>query len=275
MMKTVRVCGVTDPGAVRTENQDMLLLGRVVKNTGYMEMAFGEDDDFMVRYGFLAAVADGLGGHASGQLAARIALRGVDQQFYGAEKNGQWPPTLAALRQGGDRGNFMVRQVSEAKPEHAGMGCVIAGVCLLGAEYVVYHAGDSRVCRFRRGALRQLTEDDTVVGMAVREGQLTPAQASSSKMRHLVTNGIGTASFTLHISEPQTARSGDILLVSSDGLHDVVSMEDTERVLADKAPLLERANRLKNLALDGGGPDNISIVLIEYSGGEPEPDMEP
>ncbi|NLV41084.1 MAG: serine/threonine-protein phosphatase [Candidatus Hydrogenedentes bacterium] len=273
-MKTVRLCGVTDPGVKRSENQDMLLLGRVVKNAGYLEMSFADNDDFMVRYGFLAAVADGLGGHASGALAARIALRGMDQQFYGAEKNGQWPPTLAALRQGGDRGNFMVRQVSGAKPEHAGMGCVIAGVCMLGAEYVVFHAGDSRVCRFRRGVLRQLTEDDTVVGMAVREGQLTPEQASSSTMRHVVTNGIGTASFTMHVSEPQTARSGDVLLVSSDGLHDVVSIEDTERVLSERAPLLDRANRLKNLALDAGGPDNISIVLVEYSGGEPEPEPE-
>lgn len=274
-MKTIRVCGVTDPGAKRSENQDMLLLGRIVKNAGHMDMCFEEDDDFMLRYGFLAAVADGLGGHASGALAARIALRGMDQQFYGAEKNGQWPPTLAALRQGGDRGNFMVRQVSGAKPEHAGMGCVIAGVCMLGAEYVVFHAGDSRVCRFRRGVLRQLTEDDTVVGMAVREGQLTPAQASSSNMRHVVTNGIGTPSFIMHVSDPQIARSGDVLLVSSDGLHDVVSIEDTERVMAEAAPLLDRANRLKNLALDAGGPDNISIVLVEYAGGEPEPEPEP
>lgn len=273
-MKTVRVCGVTDTGAARSENQDMILLGRVVKNDGWMEMFFTENDDFMLRYGFLAAVADGLGGHVSGALAARIALRGMEQQFYGAEKNGQWAPTLAALRQGGDRGNFMVRQVSGAKPEHAGMGCVIAGVCMLGAEYVVFHAGDSRVCRFRHGGLRQLTEDDTVVGMAVREGQLTPEQASSSKMRHVVTNGIGTASFTMHVSEPHAARAGDVLMVSSDGLHDVVSIENTERVLSEDLSLFERANRLKNLALDAGGPDNISIVLVEYAGGEPEPEPE-
>lgn len=266
-MTALRLTGMTDTGLVRTENEDLFLLGRFIKNAGAMEMAFSGDDDFIHRYGFLAAVADGLGGHAAGALAARLALRSLEQQFYGAEKHGQWRAALDALRQGCDRANSTVLQVSLNSREHEGMGCVLAGFCLMDGEYVVFHAGDSRVYRWRYGALRQLTEDDTLVGMAVREGHMTPEEAQASESRHIITNGVGTSNYVLRMTEPTPLHGGDRLLVCSDGLHDMLPFERIEELLGADIPNADKARTLVGEAKAAGGHDNITVLLLEAENG--------
>ncbi len=253
----------THQGPVRGHNEDFVLLGRTIKNGDTVDAEFSEDDAEIRRAGFLAAVADGMGGHAAGETAARIALHTIDGEFHGSEKKGGLESIRRALEAAVGRANREILEDAAGSPALQGMGATVAGVALSGREYFVFHAGDSRVYRFRGGALRQLTQDDSLVALAVRAGQMTPEEALSSGMRHVITNGLGTEQFSLHVSEPASMKPGDALLICSDGLHDETALEKMEELLAGPGTLHERGALLMEAAMDSGGTDNISIVLVE------------
>jgi len=209
-----------------------------------------------------------MGGHAAGEIAARLALETLDAAFHEHEKNGDLRALVNAVAAAAVRANAAVTEAGTNREECAGMGCTLAGVALMGREYVVFHAGDSRVYRFRRGAMRQLTEDDTLVALAVRSGRMTLEEAETSSARHYVTNATGVEFFELHTAEAQSLRPGDSLLVCSDGLHGMIDFENMERLLAGEGSVEERCAALAAEAVHRGGQDNISIILIDAE--EPE-----
>ena len=134
-----------------------------------------------------------MGGHAAGATAARMTLETMDEVFHQSEKNGDLRMLVNVLCSAANRANRIVTRVGASRSGCEGMGCTLAGVALMGREYVVFHAGDSRVYRFRHGALRPLTEDDTVVALAVRNGRMTPQEAENSPARHLCDQRHGNA----------------------------------------------------------------------------------
>lgn len=262
--------GRTERGTQRAENEDHILLGRFIKNRGGLALRFAGDDDFLARHGLLFAVADGIGGERGGATASRMALEALDAQFYSATKD---PGTMDALRApleaAGDRANRTLLNVGAHRPEWAGMGCVIAGVCLGTAGCLVFHAGDVRVYRFRHGALKPLTSDDSVVGIAVQAGYMNEREAEASPMRNTITNCVGGASFQLHLREEPPLREGEALLICSDGLHGALEYERIEQTMADHDGAENRADALVDAARRAGTGDDISVVVIDAERSQP------
>ncbi len=262
------VCGHTGKGPRHEENEDVILLNHGIVVSGTAEWRIGPDD---AQIGLLVAVADGMGSHAVGGMAARIMLKQLEESFSQQAENADIRMLVNVLYSAAKEANRAVLEYAEKNPEFAGMGCTLAGVILLGNEYVAFNAGDSRVYRYSQGVLRQLTDDDTLVAMAVRKGRMTPAEAKASSGRHYVTNATGSRSFRLHVGECLILDEGDSLLLCSDGLHGVVRLSRMERLLTAVSGAAERCTALAQAAEVRGGYDDLSVVIINV---EPAEDTE-
>ena len=242
-----------------------MLLGRHIKNAGWYAMSLSEDDDFMQGYGLLLAVADGVGGEAGGAVASRFGLGAFDVQFYGLEKRGDSPleTVRESLLAAGERANKTILSLAANRSDLTGMGCTLAGVALMGRSWLFYCAGDSRVYRMRDGALKQLTRDDTLINIAIEAGRITQEEAERSSVRHTITNCLGTSSFKLAVEQGPELEPGDTLLISSDGLHDMVPYSDLETVMAAGGDSRAKALMLRDRALAAGGRDNIAIIVAQ------------
>jgi protein phosphatase len=165
-----------------------------------------------------------------------------------------------------EEANRRIREASR-DPARAGMGSTVAAV-LFDDRYgvvAICHVGDSRVFRRRRDRFEQLTEDHTVVQQWVREGRMAPADARTSPHRHVITQALGTQDLVrpgLRLEQPEP---GDIYVLTSDGVHDLVSSDEIARVLDDAREDLDRACvRLVELANERGGRDNSTAVVVRY-----------
>ncbi len=252
---TVSSAAATDKGLRRESNED----------------AFRERPDLG-----LYIVADGMGGHEAGEVASDLAVRTVEafiNDTRDADLNQTWPypydPThsfdanrlIAAFK-------LANRRVAAAIADDAalkGMATTAAAV-LLGTNNKgqVAHVGDSRVYRLRDGQLSQLTHDHSWVGEQVRAGLLTDSDAQRHPWRNVVTRAIaGGDDPDVEVTEVELA-DGDLLLICSDGLSSVVPVDQIEQVLKAATPdLLARAAALIAAANEAGGPDNITVILIQ------------
>jgi serine/threonine protein phosphatase PrpC len=262
-MRGLHIYGVTHTGAVRQANEDHVLIGRWVKNSGGYGVYLSQDDDGLARSGFVCAVADGVGGEAGGATASWVALNQFDAQFYSLEKRDD-PARLCeeAVRAAAERANRTVLAMATNKPELRGMGCTLAGICMFSGGHLIFHAGDSRVYRFRSGGLKQLTADDSVLGAAQQLG-LAEALAEDNQYRHTITNCVGDQDFRLHVQTGKEMRDGDVYVICSDGLHDLVDLETCEAILGHGPTVEASACALLEEALKNGGRDNISIICIQ------------
>ncbi|OSM00337.1 PP2C family protein-serine/threonine phosphatase [Magnetofaba australis] len=254
--------GHTATGPVREHNEDHLLLDRYVKNRGRMTLWLDADDEALQSVGVLLAVADGIGGASAGEVASQLALRTLERHFHGVTKAAP-EAFVETLRDAIQRANDTVLQAAASRPEWARMGCTLSGACLTPHGYWVFNAGDSRVYRLRNGLLRLLTLDDSATRMAMDAGQLSQDQAEQSGQRHVLTNHVGLASFQCRIEPGPELRGGDVLLVCSDGVHDLLGESRMEALCAaDDAPLERMGQALLDAATAAGGHDNQSVILL-------------
>ena len=265
-MARYEIYGHTETGRVRARNEDHILVGRFVKNRGAVGLWLAPDDDFLAAYGLLLAVADGIGGQRHGATASRLALITLERQFYGTMKK----PTLDAFQQALDAAlqsaNAAVRDAAQGNPDLAGMGCTLAGVCLTPVGYLVFGCGDSRVYRGRHAMLKPLTEDDTVGQREVRLGLLDPASARELGRTRTLVGWVGGDRFASHLQPGPELRSGDRLLICTDGLHDLVGDEEIAAALSDdRAPVSRLGQQLAQRALDAAGDDNLSLILLRVT----------
>jgi len=205
----------------------------------------------------LLAVADGLGGEAAGDYAAEIIrsrLAGIDQITKGEEEQ-----QLLALVKEADLAMYYE---AENDPDLRGMGTTL--VCALLREGFVHwvHVGDSRLYVLHDRQLTKITEDQTFARFLVEEGEITPEQVPTHYSRHVLDQTVGCG-----ICEPETGRlefsKGDLLILTTDGLHKIIATEIIISVLLDKTDLEIKAKSLVEAALDSGGKDNITIVIAE------------
>ena len=258
----ITVYGNTEKGPRHEVNEDVILVGHQVcafgKASVQVDQNVGEDHE----EGLLVAVADGMGSDSIGAAAARLTLETLEAYFYLETQDGDLRALANALYNTANQVNQVVLEYGERQSEYAGMACTLSGVLLLRGEYVVFNAGDSRVYRHSHGVLRQVTDDDSLVAMAVRMGEMTLIEAEESTERHFVTNAMGSRSFQLYLGECQTLHPGDALLVCSDGLHNVLGLARIERLLAEHGSAEARCRALVTEAEKSGDYDDISVIVV-------------
>jgi serine/threonine protein phosphatase PrpC len=210
----------------------------------------------------LAAVADGVGGHAAGEIASGWAI----QALMALDKSRLAAPLDVALRDWIAWGNETIGFVAGCRPDTAGMSTTLTAVALDPDDvYVLANIGDSRTYLLRDGALSLLSRDDSLVQELVDAGHITPAQARRHPSRSLVLEALDGDPGRAPSIRCMPARLGDRLLLCSDGLSDVLEDEALETVLAAHADAGECADRLVELALEAGARDNVSVVVADVT----------
>ncbi len=220
----------------------------------------------------LLAIADGMGGHAAGEVASAVAIKTL------APLDAD-PAGIDMLRALGDAiadANAALREITISDPATEGMGTTLTALLWSGDEVALCHIGDSRAYLLRDGALRQITHDHTLVQTLVDEGRLTPEAAASHPQRSLVMRALQSSVPADPDLSMMTARVGDRYLLCSDGLTDVVSDETLRTTLQQLPDLEDAVEQLVDLAIRSGGPDNITCVLadvIDTDGGQSPSDQ--
>ncbi len=246
MTLVLRYAARSDRGLVRANNEDSVYAGAR-----------------------LLALADGMGGHAAGEVASQLviaALAHLDDDEPGGD-------LLSKLDDAVHQGNSAIAAHVEMEPELEGMGTTLTAILFAGNRLGLVHIGDSRGYLLRDGELTQITKDDTFVQTLVDEGRITAEEAHSHPQRSLIMRAL-----TGHEVEPtlimREAREGDRYLLCSDGLSDPVSFDTIAEAL-QIPDVAESADRLIELALRGGGPDNVTVVVadvVDYDyGGQTQP----
>ena len=230
--------GATDAGKVRRNNEDALLIGE------------GRDET-------LFAVADGIGGFEAGEEASRIAIEALNELEPGS-------PFQEAVREA----NRRILAAGRGDERLSGMGTTVVAVRFGGTTerpvVEVAHVGDSRAYLLRGGSLRPVTEDHSLVAELVRSGDLTRAQAAEHPQKNLITRALGAEEEVEVDTAVLPVEAGDRILLCSDGLTDMVSEDGISEILAESAGDPEgAARRLLSAALDAGGTDNVTVVVVD------------
>ncbi|AZA08183.1 PP2C family protein-serine/threonine phosphatase [Corynebacterium pseudopelargi] len=222
----------------------------------------GNNEDSAYAGPHLLALADGMGGHAAGEVASQIMIRHLEPLDADPGDNDM----LALLASGADDANHAIAQGVREVPETDGMGTTLTALMFNGSELALCHVGDSRGYRLRDGQLEQITIDDTYVQSLVDKGELDPGDISTHPQRSMILKA-----YTGRPVEPTLrsidAQLGDRYLLCSDGLSDPVTHSTIEQELAQGSPA-EAARRLVDLALRSGGPDNVTVVVADIVEGD-------
>jgi PPM family protein phosphatase len=241
MSLALRYAARSDRGLVRGNNQDSVYAGPR-----------------------LLAVADGMGGHAAGDVASKVVIAALEHLDDDAPSGDM----LQALREAVFDGSEHLREVIRESPQLEGMGTTLTAVLFAGGRLALCHVGDSRAYLLRDGVLQQITHDDTFVQTLIDDGRITPEEANHHPQRSLLLRALNGQDVDPDLSMRE-ARAGDRYLLCSDGLSGVVSEETLAEALQDPDPQ-STADRLIELALRSGGPDNITVIVadvVEDNGG--------
>jgi serine/threonine protein phosphatase PrpC len=210
----------------------------------------------------LLVVADGMGGAQAGEVAATVAVEAV--AGLGADTS------VGRLRQAVEEANRSIREMAAADPDRSGMGTTVTAALLENGRLELVHVGDSRAYLLRDGALRRLTDDHSIVGELVRRGLLTEEEADAHPQRNVITRALG-AEPEVQVDElVYELRSGDVILLCTDGLYAEVGEAAIARIIAGAPTLAEAADALVEAANQAGGSDNITVVLARFAGQEAE-----
>ncbi len=235
----------TDLGCVRENNEDKF------------EFYIPSSSDALACKGALVAVADGMGGHAAGQVASELGLKTFIRSYFADDH--------------ADVENSLKMAVSEANevvygtaviPGRSGMGCTLTAAVIRGKELYAAQVGDSRLYLFRDETLRQVTTDHSWVAEQVLMGAMNEDEAELSPFRNVITRSLGNQPSVEPDIFKLEACEGDKLLLCSDGLSGVVKREEMEQVIVKNGPA-ESCQILVDMALDRGGPDNITVLIAQ------------
>jgi protein phosphatase len=229
------VHGKTDKGLVRKENEDAFC---IEKDLG------------------LLAIADGMGGHASGEVASKMAIEILRDSL---KKEGE--PLPDRFDSGVKLANKMIYEASRSQSQLNGMGTTLTAVQLDGKRLSIAHVGDSRAYLIRGGVIEQLTDDHTIVSEQVARGMITREEAARSDMRNILSKALGIAPEVDVDIEELTVSEGDQLVLCSDGLSELISDDEIlSEVQSSNRPEIV-CDELVNLAIQRGGEDNITVIV--------------
>lgn len=234
----------SDVGLVRTVNED-----RVVVKNG-------------VAGGSFAIVADGMGGHQAGDTASQITIELVEEALQQAAGGLSDAESEAYLIEAIRQANAKVYEIASVKEHYRGMGTTVTAALANDSRVIIGHIGDSRAYYINHEQFMQITEDHTLVNELVKTGQLTPGEAAVHPRRNVITRALGTdADVDVDLARLPW-KSGDVILLCSDGLSNLVPEEELARIVRGEGSLIEKVDRLVEYALQAGGDDNITVVLL-------------
>jgi len=235
----LRWSAVTDTGLVRPNNEDN---HRVNERLG------------------LFAVADGMGGHQAGEVASRLALTVLEERFQELVQQGE--ETGNALLYAVEAANYQVFEESCRNNKCNGMGTTLSACLVAEDDLILAHVGDSRVYLVRAGEIIQLTEDHSVVQELLNEGRITAEEVPGHPYRNVLSRALGTGE-QLEIDLLRVPlQPGDRVLLCTDGLTNMVSDTAIQAVVAAHGDPEQAVRELVRLALEQGGSDNITLILV-------------
>jgi protein phosphatase len=255
MTLAVEVAGKTDPGRVRPNNEDN----------------FGYDS----RYGIFV-VCDGMGGQAAGEVASKMGVDILLDYFrqdsgsgphHGngqppAEAPGNLSPAARALDQAIHLANHKIYAAGQQDSGRSGMGSTIVAALIRGHALTIGNVGDSRIYLIRQGEIQQLTEDHSLVMEQVRQGYITREQAQQSEMQNVILRALGSEEKLEVDVEDLVAMSGDLILMTSDGLTRHLDDQEILKIITASSSLERMCSELVQAANQRGGEDNITCLLL-------------
>ncbi len=222
------------------------------------------EDTFLIDSGRgLFVVADGMGGHAGGEVASALAVETVFKSLLECKGGKAVTCNEKALQNAIELANRTIYQDAHIHPERNGMGTTLTCLCWDRCRFYLGHVGDSRIYRLRGYELTLLTRDHTWVNMQVRAGVLSQEEAEHARMRHVLVKSLGNQPEIEADIFPVDVEPEDRFLLCSDGLSDLVEHKDLCNILAAKGNLAEIAGRLIEKANALGGRDNITAIVID------------
>ena len=243
-------------------------IGGRPSNEDNMSSYVPEDAQVMAKKGALFVVADGLGGHAQGEVASELAVNTIRDVYYQDTDE----DIAASLRRAVENANTLIwqkngekfRDATEDEKAQGGMGTTCVAVVLQDTHVYVANAGDSFAYIMRAEQVMQIAQDHSWVAEQVQAGLLTKEQARSHEKRNVITRCLGTSPDVDVYVAAETVQDGDVLLLCTDGLWSLVE-EDELRSIVEQYDPQESAKRLVERANENGGPDNITAVVVRVS----------
>jgi PPM family protein phosphatase len=241
---------LSHPGRIRTNNEDTVAF------------ALPHGDGVQFPGDALLVVADGMGGHAAGEVASRIAADVLYRSYFAAPSR----PVHKVLAECFDKANAEIFAAGQQNPEYAGMGTTCTAIAVRNNCAWLAHVGDSRAYIMRDDDFHQISEDHTLVAELVRRGSLTREEAAASPERNVILKALGTAATVAPKiwDEGMALRPDDRLLLCSDGLSDLVTDIRMRELIATRSPL-DACGALIDAALEAGGHDNVSVGVFHLT----------
>jgi serine/threonine protein phosphatase PrpC len=247
--------GITDIGSTRSSNED----------------AFGNSPEL-----HLFTVADGMGGHAAGEVASKMAVEAIQEYMASTENEpditlpfsipGNLPLVAKRLVAAGKLANQKIYQLGQKEQKYAGMGTTVVSLLVDGSTAYVVHAGDSRAYLIRENTIRQITNDHSLVKDYVRQGILREEDTLAHPLKHVITRALGTNPQVEMDVNTVPLNDGDLFLLCSDGLSNPLTDRDLiDSVLNSRPDLEEKSRNLVELAMKKGADDNITVILVRFS----------
>jgi protein phosphatase len=219
-----------------------------------------DEEPLLAARGSVYLVCDGMGGHNAGQIASELAAKQFLHAYYHLGGTAQEAARHAILQ-----AHHYIAEMASKIPSRYGMGTTLTALILKQDEGILAHVGDSRCYRLREGVFEQLSRDHTLVARLVDQGIITPEQAKYHPQRNVIRQAVGVADPSEPLEpdiETFALQAGDLYLLCSDGLTDMVDDAEIEAILRDEPPT-RAAWRLVDRALANGGRDNITVVLVQ------------
>lgn len=243
--------GLTDVGRKRNHNEDSFLV----------------DEELQ-----LYVVADGMGGHAGGGTASRIAVETIDREMRGVRNSADNPfagvdtplqdsPLPEFLRNAVEKACFEIFRQAQEDPRLAGMGTTVISLCVRGEHALFAHVGDSRAYLVRGDLIQQVSEDHSLVNEQIKAGMITPEEARHSRYKNIITRSVGFEEEVQVDVMGLITQPGDYFILCSDGLANLVEDKEIQQAVMNN-PLADAPRKLIDLANERGGDDNITVIVV-------------
>jgi protein phosphatase len=247
---TIELHAALDPGRARSNNEDSVAVDEGVS---------------------LAVLADGMGGYNAGEVASSMATSFIKTELGRWLREASAQASDAEVRRAMDicvdNANRAIFDAANSNPQYAGMGTTLVVAVFREGRLLVGHVGDSRCYRLRGGRLQQITRDHSLLQEQIDAGLITPEQAAFSSNKNLVTRAVGVEDTVLLEIHQHEVQPGDLYLMCSDGLSDMLDDEAIAQLLRGVESLDGTCSALIAAANDAGGKDNISVILVRATGG--------